>query len=183
MLAHYLRRILGGLLTIWLGSFLFYNVFVHMPELPSYGSRYPEEGLYFYALAEHYELEQPWPLDYARWLFDPTEPDKPYTFIFARQVIEYVPPYVDLQIGPHRLRGSGLLTGDLGMSRGVPVLNLAVQSDTLRLPAILFGSTTLLMVASIIQRKGRKPVFGAASAPLAAVARIEATYRYTRAAT
>jgi ABC-type dipeptide/oligopeptide/nickel transport system permease component len=186
MRAHYIRRILGGLLTLWLGSFILYNMgvylLIHQRYLhpPSPRSVYTSE-------IQHYELQHPWPLNYGNWLFDPMEPDKSYSILVGRTVVERMPPYLDVQVGPARLRGSGLLTGDLGLSgmvdRGVPVVDVIGSSSVPLSLALLICTNALLMAASVVQRKGRKPVFGAASGPLAAVARIEATYRYARAAT
>lgn len=185
MLAHYLRRILGGLLTLWLGSFLFYSVSVHLPDQLLYEHRnfQPTVARYY---AQHYELQHQWPLNYVHWLFDSTEPDKPYTIPGEQTLVEYMPPYFDVQAGPIHLRGSGLLTGDLGLSGmvdgGTPVIDVVGPSSVPLSLALLICANVLLMAVSVAQRKGRRPVVGAASVPLAAVARIEATYRYARAA-
>jgi hypothetical protein len=136
---------------------------------------------------QHYELQHPWPLNYANWLFDPTEPDKPYTIPGKQTLVEYLPPYFALQAGPIHLRGSGLLTGDLGLSGmvdgGTPVVDVIGASSVPLSLALLICANVLLMVVSVVQRKGRKPVLGTASVPLVAIARVEATYRYARAAT
>jgi ABC-type dipeptide/oligopeptide/nickel transport system permease component len=191
MLAHYLRRILGGVLTLLLASFSFYHAFVYMPvpPLPEYIVHPPRPllGVLVYYI-KHYELEHSWPVNYTNWLFDATEPDKPYSMLaWNGKIVEYTPPYVDAQVGPVHLRGSGLLTGDLGLSqliqRDVPAIDV-IGHDSVQLSlALLICANILLMAASVVQRRGRKPVLGAASAPLAAVAWVEATYRYARAAT
>jgi ABC-type dipeptide/oligopeptide/nickel transport system permease component len=186
MLAHYLRRILGGLLTLFLASFLFYNMFMYMPVPPQILDPPPPPTLLRYYI-QRYEMQHPWPLNYANWLFDPTEPDQSYRIRVGRTTFEYVPPHLDFQVGPVHLHGSGLLTGDLGHSElvnlGVPVIDIMGRSSVPLSLALLICANALLMAASVVQRKGRKPVLGAASVPLASVARIEATYRYARAAT
>jgi hypothetical protein len=185
MLAHYTRRILGGLLILLSASFLFYKVPVHWMDQVQYASHFQPTIVRYYV--QHYELQHRWPWNYANWLFDPTEPDKPYSLLVDRTALDYMPPYIDVQAGPVHLRGSGLLTGDLGnselVSRGTPASDV-IGRDSVQLSlALLLGANILLMAVSVVQRKGRKPVLGAASVPLAAVARIEATYRYARAAT
>jgi hypothetical protein len=186
MVAHYLRRILSGVLMLLLASFLFYSISVHLSvQLPFVHHPSPHTVIRYYI--QHYELQHPWPLNYAHWLFDPTEPDKPYSLLVDRKIIEYIPPYLDVQAGPVHLHGSGLLTGDLGLSgmvdRGVPVIDVIGRGGVQLSLAFLTCTNVLLMALSAVQRKGRKSVLGAASVLLAAVARIEATYRYARAAT
>ncbi|HET9495268.1 MAG TPA: hypothetical protein VFR15_13650 [Chloroflexia bacterium] len=193
MLAHYLRRILGGLLTLLLASFLFYNMFMYLPVDPLRVPHWvdpPTPSILRYYIQRYiqsYELEHPWPLNYAYWLFDPAEPDEPYPIVIGLTRIEYVPPYLDARVGPIYLHGSGLLTGDLGLSqivqRDMPTIDMIGRGSVPFALALLICANVLLMAASVVQRKGRKPVLGAAGAPLAAVARIEATYRYARAAT
>lgn len=193
MLAHYTRRILGGLFTLLLASFLFYNMFVYMPggafDPPqpfvsgSHLQPRPRSALQYFA--EHYEIARTFPLSYANWLFDPTEPDKPYHMVIGLRRIEYVPPHLDAQVGPIHLRGSGLLTGDLGLSlivqHDMPTIDVIGRSSVTLSLALFICANALFMAASIVQRKRRKPIYGVVSVPLAAIARTEATYRYARA--
>jgi peptide/nickel transport system permease protein len=64
------------------------------------------------ALIAAYKIDKPWPLNFAYWLFDPND-----TIQRMPLTGREVPRGIDLQVGGLRLRGSGVLTGDLGVSR------------------------------------------------------------------
>jgi len=66
------------------------------------------------ALIAAYKIDKPWPLNFVYWLFDPND-----TTELVPVTGEEAPKGIDLQLGGLRLRGSGILTGDLGVSRWV----------------------------------------------------------------
>jgi peptide/nickel transport system permease protein len=63
-------------------------------------------------LEKQYKLDKPWPLSFIFWLFDPNNTTE-MTLDENGQLVES-PKGIDLSIGPLRLKGSGVLTGDLG---------------------------------------------------------------------
>jgi peptide/nickel transport system permease protein len=129
MTIYIVRRFLQSVLFIGFGALTVYTVVVLlMPNGPKFvydrmierfreidpsfqgTPRSPETDL----LIEQYKIDKPWPLNFAAWLFDPND-----TTQRAPLSDEIVPAGIDLQIGGLRLKGSGLLTGDLGVSRWV----------------------------------------------------------------
>jgi peptide/nickel transport system permease protein len=129
MTIYIIRRFLQSLIFIVLGALTVYTVVVLlMPTGPKFvydrmianfremvpeaegTPRSPETD----AIIATYKIDKPWPLNFAAWLFDPS--DTTHTMPVTG---EQVPKGIDLQIGGFRLRGSGILTGDFGVSRWV----------------------------------------------------------------
>ena len=155
MTTYIIRRFLQSILFILFGALTVYTVVVLlMPTGPKYvydrmierfreidpsfqGTPHsPETDL----LIEQYKLDKPWPLNFAAWLFDPND-----TTQRAPLTDDIVPAGIDVQIGAVRLKGSGILTGDLGVSRWVRrdvyVVELIQQN---------IGNTVLLAGAALV---------------------------------
>jgi peptide/nickel transport system permease protein len=129
MTIYIIRRFLQSLIFIVMGALTVYTVVVLlMPTGPKFvydrmiasfremvpqfegTPRSPETD----AIIATYKIDKPWPLNFAAWLFDPS--DTTHTMPVTG---EQVPKGIDLQFGGFRLRGSGILTGDFGVSRWV----------------------------------------------------------------
>jgi peptide/nickel transport system permease protein len=127
MTTYIIRRFLQSILFIAVGSLAVYTVVVLlMPYGPKFlydrmierfrefspgldvTPRSPETDL----LIATYKIDKPWPLNFVYWLFDPDDTTQRVPLSG-----EEVPKGIDLRIGAWRLRGSGVLTGDLGISR------------------------------------------------------------------
>jgi peptide/nickel transport system permease protein len=140
MTAYIIRRAIQGAIILWLATLVLYFLLGQVP-----GSAYTRllnpdanAGKTTYTMADVHRLERlmgwdkPWYQRYFVWLFDPNKvrpDDHP----------------IDIRLGGFRLRGSGFLTGNWGMSmtvaNGYPALEL-IKS---RLP-----NTLILMGSSII---------------------------------
>jgi peptide/nickel transport system permease protein len=127
MTTYIIRRFLQSVLFIAVGALTVYTVVVVLmpfgpkflydrtierframaPDFPG-TPRSPETD----ALIAAYKIDKPWPLNFAYWLFDPN--DTTQRVPLTDQV---VPKGIDVHIGGFRLKGSGILTGDLGISR------------------------------------------------------------------
>lgn len=134
MTIYMLRRLLQSVLFLFLSSLLVYTVLVMiLPEGPQ--ARYnallnnqdvstpnpnqagPSRGdsLSGYQLADlekRFKLDKPWPLNYFFWLFDPNDTTQLGGY-FEDEVQQ---KGIDIKIGTLEIKGSGVLTGDLGES-------------------------------------------------------------------
>lgn len=135
-----IRRFAQSIAFILLGSLVLYTMLVLlMPnglkktydniiesrsqyELSQYDSQLVEKRLN--DLAQSYKLDQPWPLNYLLWLFDPNDTTD------LNKDLQPMPKGIELQIGDLHIRGSGILTGNFGYShfqgtgRGDPVIEV-----------------------------------------------------------
>ena len=139
MTAYVIRRAIQGFIILWISTVVLYFLLGQIPGSAFSRLLNPDaNGGKTYTMADVQRLERlmgwdkPWYQRYFVWLFDPakTRPeDNP----------------IDIRVGSFRLRGSGFLTGNWGMSmtvaNGYPALEL-IKS---RLP-----NTVLLMSTSII---------------------------------
>lgn len=102
--------------------------------------RFPGEDQY---LAFRYKVDKPWPVDFLTWLFDPNDTVE---FLSDANGNNYqVPKGIDLQIGGLRIRGSGVLTGDLGYTDSLGNDNKI--SDLLK---ARWGNTAMLLAGSLL---------------------------------
>ncbi len=87
-----------------------------MPGSPAamYNRSFPVEKQ---ALNQQYGLGKPWPASFFAWLFDP---DDMFSTVFDDDNVQTnIPKGVDFTIGPLHIRGSGILTGDFGVTERV----------------------------------------------------------------
>jgi peptide/nickel transport system permease protein len=117
MVGYLVRRALQSILFVIISTFAIFTAVVYMPSGPAdtyaITLRYDATDPTFKddvprVLVDYYEVDKPWPLSYFAWLFDP---DKTMEMNENRQM---VPVGIDITIGPWRLRGTGVLTGDFG---------------------------------------------------------------------
>ncbi len=169
MLSYFVRRLMGGVATFLLATFILYTALIQpgMWSDPNPGEndvcldcpRLP----FWYAAAGNYaifKLDRPWPSNYLAWLYDP-QGDRPQTFTLPEEQLGWSE---SLPAKTVQFTSVGILRGDFGQS-------LRVQPGTLTLTAygiellpwtvfigtLLFGSMT---VASL-QRRGRGDNFKA----------------------
>src|SRR5688500_12473714 len=120
MTTYIIRRLLQGVVVLFLATFLIYSIILITPGGPQdqvnqlrYASTSgrPINPLLLQLLKKQYGLDKPYPINYLAWLFDPTE-----TTDFDRDEGITVTKGIDL-FGV--LRGSGVLTGDFGESAAI----------------------------------------------------------------
>lgn len=94
-------------------------------------------------LAFRYKVDTPWPLNFLLWLFDPEDT---IDFVSDDQGNSHqIPKGIDLQIGNLRIRGSGVLTGDLGYTDSVGRDGKISEMLDLR-----WGNTAMLILGSML---------------------------------
>lgn len=132
------RRFLQAVLSIFITVFVLFSYFVYLspfavsraytaalrtaaqPEEPEYndylmlGSYKKDPRGYYRDLAisyeEVYKLDKPWPFNYFLWLFDPQ------TTVQKEKDGTLKPKGIDLDLFGVHVKGSGMLTGDVGTS-------------------------------------------------------------------
>jgi hypothetical protein len=194
MVAYFVRRLAEGAVALLATAFVYYTLVVYCPG----GIVNPIEGyplrpsislrpdvLYLILsvpvnnrLHEAYKVRYGWPINYLRWLFDPqdttrTNPDN-------GQVEQ---KGLDIRIGTMELKGSGILTGDWGVTfeapRGQSVIELMGSSFWLY-DLMILSLTLLGMALVVLRRMGHRPRFAPAQFPFTPHDRASLTFRYTR---
>jgi len=116
MAVYLIRRFLAGLVVLMSASFLIYSILTLAPGGPLDQIRFNARADQVISdediarLKRLYKLDKPWPLNYLVWLFDPEDTTQ------YNQQFELVPKGIDVSLGPINIKGSGILTGDLGTS-------------------------------------------------------------------
>ncbi|HKP54587.1 MAG TPA: hypothetical protein VJ183_18270 [Chloroflexia bacterium] len=181
MIAYFARRIVGGVVTLFLAGLVIYSLVVYrlggIIDSPPRFCHYctPDPAFIQMGIEENQQLvrelaiDKPWPINYIAWLFDPSETT--WAFFtwhgtdYERQIVT---KGINLTIGDFTLAGSGIVTADFGYS-------LILQPDR---PVLdLFGTglgefvllLMLILPASIglvgIRRRGRPIVYGLPNFP------------------
>ena len=154
MTTYLIRRFIQGIVVLFLASFFIYSLLMITPGGPqdqvnqylnsSGGSGRTISKSFIKSLQKSYKLEtydddvldangniihhknelvHPWPSNYFTWLFDPAA-----TTDIDETTQETITKGINLQVAGLSVKGSGILTGDLGNSiniaRGVPVKNM-----------------------------------------------------------
>jgi peptide/nickel transport system permease protein len=117
-------------------------------------------------LERQYKLDKPWPLSFALWLFDPN--DSSVVILDDHDQLIETTKGIDLSIGPIRLKGSGVLTGDfgnverisgLGSEHDEPVMDIIGRrwGNTVTMIGLAFAIALLLalpvgIIAAVRQR-------------------------------
>jgi peptide/nickel transport system permease protein len=151
MTTYIIRRLIQGLIVLIAATFVIYSILIVTPGGPqdqiNIARSDPRVHLSKYfvdSMMHRYKLDRPYPLNYLAWIFDPTE----ITQLDPQDNSKTIPKGIDLSIGPLRIQGSGVLTGDFGVSvniaKGVPVTSLigARIGNTL----LLTGSVLLISI-------------------------------------
>jgi hypothetical protein len=166
MVAYFVRRTVGAVVALLLGSFMLYSVIAYIPGGPYYqlSARHGEISPGFARLIVTLELHKPWPLSYLAWMFDPRET------LRLDENNRLIPKGINLQLAGFEIRGSGILTGDLGDSiwylRYPPTTVSDAFGPGWPLPGLfLFALTLLLMAVAVLQRRGRRPAYARARPP------------------
>jgi len=151
MAAYIIRRLIQGVVVLFLSTLMIYTILVVTPggpqdqvnqmKLEAAGGRPFNQGL-IDIYTKLYGLDVPYPLSYLTWLFDPEETSE-RTYDLQGNVFTTTKG-IDL----FGIKGSGVLTGNLGDSiiidQGKPVVELMGLriGNTL----ILMGASTLLSI-------------------------------------
>jgi hypothetical protein len=158
MVAYFVRRILGGMMTWFLAAFLLYSFLISHGWVLVYQSQVEAQ-----AYEVMFALDEPWPLNYVTWVYDPNGTTmRTYPFIVRGR-------WGSVQSNNFQFTRSGLLRGDFGYStrvdccaqpgHGTPVLAMY----GIDLP--IFFTFTLspifvFMLITCLQRSGRHPLRG-----------------------
>jgi peptide/nickel transport system permease protein len=118
MTTYIIRRLLQGVVVLFLATFLIYSIILITPGGPADQIRIlqiesagePVNPELIRILERTYGLDKPYPVNYLAWLFDPSE-----TTDFDRDKGEIVPKGIDI----FGIKGSGILTGDFGESASI----------------------------------------------------------------
>jgi peptide/nickel transport system permease protein len=146
-----------GIMVLFLSSFLIYTLLIMTPGGPrdqiaqmrlagAGGAAFNPELIRIYT--EIYGLDVEWPLNYLKWLFDPSDTSKRAVVDDGTGTGALMTVTSTKGINLLGIQGSGVLTGDLGESvsfdRGKPVAGLmgARMGNTL----LLMGGSTLLSI-------------------------------------
>lgn len=161
MTTYLIRRIFQSIVFTLLAGILIYTTLImYMPDGPGYTYNRMKAGLRAASpgaipnnavpardtglgeLEERYKLDQPWPLNFFTWLFDP---DSTVTSTYDLQGNPIVVTRgIDISIGDLRLRGSGFLTGDFGES-----LAFASNTPISQIFASRWLNTLILLAAAL----------------------------------
>ncbi|HEX9988097.1 MAG TPA: ABC transporter permease [Chloroflexia bacterium] len=129
MTTYIVRRVIQGLMVLMLSTFVIYSILILTPGGPvdqvaelRQNKVKPVNEQYLQSLLEAYKLDDPYPINYLRWLFD----TKDVTEVDTHD--QLVRKGINIDIFGLHIEGSGALTGDFGRSlqaqKGRPVLEL-----------------------------------------------------------
>lgn len=119
MAVYIIRRLIQGFVVLALATLVIYTILIATPGGPrdqveelrqqSTGSRRVSQA-YVESILKAYKLDSPYPINYLRWLFDPTDTQE------LNEYNELVQKGIDVRIGDLHIAGSGVLTGNFGRS-------------------------------------------------------------------
>jgi peptide/nickel transport system permease protein len=160
MFTFILQRTFQSLLVVILAALLVHTI---MYEVVPYHIGPEQRGWGF--VYDTARIDAPWPLEFLMWLFTPdgVVPPSPQarepqsTQTGPRDPVRLIrpmarPPSIDVEIFGLRIKGSGVLTGDLGYSRhihpGIPVTEVIASrwGNTLVLVVLAFIPTLLISI-------------------------------------
>lgn len=152
MLAYMVRRSIQGVLVLFAATFLIFSIFIITPGGPKdqianlmvAGNGKPTNPALIEQLTKAYKLDTPYPLNYLRWLFDPLDTSE----VDRNNNNIVIPKGIDVNILGLQIKGSGVLTMDLGNSvavaKGRKVLDL--MGERMGNTLALTGSALLLSI-------------------------------------
>ncbi len=131
MAVYIIRRFLQGFIVLVLATFVIYTILTLTPGGPrdqvaemialSNSSKPVNQG-YLDQILKNYKLDSPYPINYLRWLFDPTDTTE------LDEFDNVIQKGVDFNVGSLNIKGSGVLTGNFGRSlviaRGLKVMDM-----------------------------------------------------------
>jgi peptide/nickel transport system permease protein len=147
MTVYLTRRLIQGFVVLVLATFVIYSILIITPggprdqvaELQANSSNRPVNAALLEAMLKAYKLDSPYPINYLRWLFDPSDTTR------LNEANEVVRKGIDLWIGQFHLEGSGVLTGDFGNS-----LQVAKGQSVMKLMGDRLGNTLALTVTALV---------------------------------
>jgi peptide/nickel transport system permease protein len=147
MATYMVRRLIQGVIVLVLATFVIYSILIITPggprdqvaELQATGGNRPVNTALLKALLAAYKLDSPYPINYLRWLFDPSDT----TQMNADNV--QVPKGIDVNIAGFHIKGSGVLTGDFGNS-----VQIAKGQSVMKLMGDRLGNTLALTISSLV---------------------------------
>ncbi len=166
MIAYFVRRLVGGIFTFFASTLVIFSVIIYAPGGPMFtlyveDTDYNPSPTFLNRVMAFYHTDQPWPVSYMAWLFDPNGP-KPLWHQEATSSARDLRTGMNIEIGNFHLRGSGVLTGDLGVSiiveQGQPVTD--VFGEGLAIMLLMALTLPVLMGVVVVQRRRRPPVYG-----------------------
>ncbi len=124
MIAYFVRRIVGGMVTLFFAELLIYTLVIYIPPAREpaccihHTHQAKAQALWRREIETIIDNDQPWPLSYVAWLFDPS--DKSWEVMVYEDGFlmgtRDVRTNFDIALFDWRLQGSGVLTGYLGSS-------------------------------------------------------------------
>ena len=160
MALFFVWRLLRGAITWFAAAFVIFTLLMYVPGgvvsrvEPGLG-RHDGTGRVLHVIRT-YELDKPWPLNYLAWMFDPADTER-----LDGATLYIVPEGVGFTVLGLPIKGSGVLTGDVGSSLGVAPYTPVFQVYGLHfgvLLAITLEPALLLMLIAFLQRMGREPL-------------------------
>ncbi len=166
MVAYFARRLVGGAVTLFLGSLLIYSMVLYTPGsiysnlqeiAESKSHEVAHASPYIERLIFNFSVDKPWPLNYAGWLLNPNKTTQ--TIFDKNDDPRTIHTGIDLNVGNLRLLGSGIRTGDLGFSMELAPYHLITDmfgpgfgEFMLLLPMTLFAT-----MAFVLMQRWRRP--------------------------
>jgi peptide/nickel transport system permease protein len=150
MTTYIVRRVVQGLIVLMLATFVIYSILIITPGGPrdqvatlqasSSGGR-PVNAALIESLLKSYKLDSPYPVNYLRWLFDPTDT----TEIDRNDNNKLIQKGIDMDVLGMPIKGSGVLTGDFGNS-----VVIAKGQSVLKLMGDKIGNTLALTMTALL---------------------------------
>jgi peptide/nickel transport system permease protein len=152
MTTYIIRRLIQGFIVLLLATFVIYSILIITPggprdqvaELRALSGPKPVNAAYLEALLKAYKLDSDWPVNYLRWLFDPTDT----TELDPNDSSKLIQKGIDVNIFGLHIAGSGALTGDFGNSVAVHkgATAMSLMGDKLGNTLALTTSSLLLAI-------------------------------------
>lgn len=171
MISYFMRRILGSLVALALLTPMLYTFVVYSPggviDVVKRLDRYCRltSGSCPVWLIEDlqatYELNKPWPSSYFAWLFNPDDVTAagPH-YDSGSNLLLPGPKGIEIAIGDLQIKGSGVLTGDLGLSsardQGRPVADVLGPGLDLIFAALM--ALIFALMLTITLQRWRRPI-------------------------
>ncbi len=150
MTTYIIRRFIQGMIVLILSTFVIYSILVITPGGPadqiaelksSSGSSRPVNAALLKQLVKAYKLDSPYPINYLRWLFDPTDTEQ----LDKNDNSRLIQKGINVSIGPITIKGSGVLTGDFGES-----IQVSKGNNVMQLMGDRLGNTLALTISSLL---------------------------------
>ncbi|MDQ5823834.1 MAG: hypothetical protein M3441_06415 [Chloroflexota bacterium] len=156
MLGYFVRRLVGGVLTLLLALLAIYSTLLYPSDWYSYIEVHRRGPSIAELTMDAFELEKPWPVSFLAYLFDPGETvDTVYISAYRS---ETYPKGIHVSILGEEIEGSGLTTGDFGRSFQIAKNDLVMDVYGPGLDVALAFMVSMIitfMYVATVQRIGR----------------------------